>query len=120
MVRIFLEPWSTIFSIQDHVNRMSCSELNTVFTVGLSGAASLYSVADMTFLNNLSLSRKNFTSHFELSAVMSVISAVAVSKLIWPEGIRSKNESDFGTIGTRKCAEQSNQEPMNGLGFAIR
>ena len=109
-----------MFSIKDHVNRMSCSELNTIFTVGLSGATSLYSVSDMSILNNVNFSQKKFVFHFELSAVMSVISAVAVSKLIWPEGIHPENESGFGKIGKAKCVNQNNREPMNGLSYAIR
>ena len=91
---------SPALSIMDHLGTMTNSELNTILTVGLAGAASLFSLSDMAMLDNLQLS-KSYLVHFEIVAVISVVSAVAVSKLIWPE---YSNIGKFDTVTLRSSA----------------
>ena len=72
------------------------------------------------FLGNQS----NYMIHFELAAVMSVVSGLAVSKLIWPE--RRKSEPDSGQETHEMLprvsisCEKPEYVPVNGLDFALK
>ena len=94
--------------------------------MGLAGAASLFSISDLTILDKLQLSggRKTYSFHLELVGVMSVISALAVSKLIWPEenGRRSEPEKTGTLSRVQSKTEQLDAKyvPINGLDFALK
>ena len=105
---------------------MTSSQLNTILTLGLSGAASLYSLSDLAMLDRIHFlgNKSNYMIHFELAAVMSVVSGLAVSKLIWPE--RRKSEPDSGPETHEMLprvsisCEKPEYVPVNGLDFALK
>ncbi len=66
--------------------------------------------------------KSNYRIHFQLAAVMSVISGLAVSKLIWPERRKSESGPEKHETLTRVSMSCDKPEyvPVNGLDFALK
>ena len=104
---------------------MTTSELTTVLTVGLSGAASLFTLGDMDlWMNGDGLQGHGFEFHLELVAVMSVVSAVAVSKLLLPEtidlGRRKVGRRPEQDLDSKPRQELETSTALSGLDYAFR
>ena len=100
---------------------MTTSEMSTVLTVGLSGAASLFTLQDVDlWRNGDGLQGRGFEFHLELVAVMSVVSAVAVSKLLLPETVDLGKQNLGVRTESRPKIERETSTALSGMDLAFR
>ena len=100
---------------------MTTSEMSTVLTVGLSGAASLFALQDVDlWRNGDGLQGRGFKFHLELVAVMSVVSAVAVSKLLLPETVDLGKQNLGVRTEPRPKIEPETSTALSGMDLAFR
>ena len=100
---------------------MTTSEMSTVLTVGLSGAASLFTLQDIElWRNGDGLQGRGFEFHLELVAIMSVVSAVTVSKLLLPETVDLGKQNLGVRTESRPKIEPETSTALSGLDLAFR
>ena len=117
VVRIFLNPLASVLCVKDFLADLTPSEMNTVITVALSGAASLDVTDELVafWRNGGDVGGLKLETHFLLTSFVSVLSAVAVSKLVLPEAVIASAK-----VGEVRISRNDPEPSCSGFDFAIR
>lgn len=83
LFHMFMGPCEPFLAVKPYVRGLTTSELNTAMTVGLATVASMNVFAD--FSPSILTLVPAAKIYLACASVMSVFSAVAVSKILWPE-----------------------------------